>query len=66
MIVPNGPAIRGHAADLAGSEVRDGYLRRWLSLGEIRQMSIVLPLMRALLVVVAYSANIRHEISTPS
>ena len=52
VIMSNGPSIRGHTADLTGSEVRDGYLRRWLNLSEVRQRSISLPLVRALLVVV--------------
>ena len=40
------------AADLAGSEVRDGYLRMWLRLRGIRQWAIPLPLVRTLLVIV--------------
>ena len=52
MIVPTGPAIRGCTADLTGSKVGDEYLRRWLSLGDIRQRTIELRLVRALLVVV--------------
>ena len=50
--MPKGPAIRGCTADLTGSKVGDEYLRRWLSLGEIRQRTIELRLVGSLLVVV--------------
>ena len=40
------------AGDLAGSEVRDGYLQMWLRLDGIRQWAIPLPLVRTLLVIV--------------
>ena len=48
----NRPIVGDPAADLAGSEVRDGYLRMWLRLGGIRQWAIPLPLVRTLLVIV--------------
>ena len=48
----NRPIVGDPAADLAGLEVRDGYLRMWLRLGGIRQWAIPLPLVRTLLVIV--------------
>lgn len=52
VVVPDSSAAGRVAADLARPEVRDGYLRRWQSLGGIRQRTILLPLVGPAFVVV--------------
>lgn len=52
VVVPNSPAAGGLTSNLARSEVRHGYLRRWRSLGGIRQRAILLPLVGPAFVVV--------------
>ena len=52
VVVPDDSAAGCVAADLARPEVRDGYLRRWQSLGGIRQGAILLPLVWPAFVIV--------------